>query len=148
MRALLPLLLCVALAAVGCKRERAPVVVNPLPVTAASGPVGAIETSKTGQGLRLALPSGKVEASGRTATVSLPFRASDGFVWNAPNPTPPPWRLTSSTIRKGAGPEGTDLAVFDFAAAAPGSAPLKFSLAATSGPNAPVITFSATVSAK
>ncbi len=146
MRATLPILACALLALAACKRESAPVV--HLPAQTASGPVGAIETTKTGQGLKLGLPSGKVDASGRTATVSLPFRPSDGFVWSAPNPVPPPWRMTSSTVKKGAGPEGTDLAVFIFAASEAGAAPLKFSLAAASSPNAPVITFSATVSAK
>ena len=148
MRKTLPLLVCVLIAASGCKREPAQIVHTSAPAEAATGPVGAIETSQTGQGLRLALPPPKVQASGRTATFSMPFRPSDGFAWSPPDPAPTPWKLTSQAIAKGAGPQGTDLAVFTFTASAPGSAPIRFTLAATSGPNAPISTFSATVSAK
>jgi hypothetical protein len=151
MRASPALILCLCLSAslgvAACKREAAAPVVH-APAETPSGDVGEISTSRSGQGLKLRLPPAKVAAAGRTASVSLPFRTSDGYSWAAVSPTPPPWRLASSRVERGAGPEGTDLAVFSFAAAEPGTSTLKFTLAATGGGGEPIITYSASVRAK
>jgi hypothetical protein len=142
------LVLSFVLAAAGCKRNAgAPASLAPQ-ASAPAGDVGAISTTSTGEGFRLKLPPGKVTVTGRTATVSLPVRNTSGFAWSTSSILARPWRLTQQSVKPGAGPDGTDLAVFVFSADGVGSAPLSFTLAPAKGPGAPVMTFTAEVRAR
>jgi hypothetical protein len=115
---------------------------------AAAGPqAGVTQISTTGspRGFALKLPPPHAEADGRSLTISLPFRTSDGLVWTVQKPAGP-WALTGSKTSPGAGPEKTDLAVFTFQAAAAGGGTLTFQLAspqASAKDN--VMTYQATV---
>ncbi len=93
-----------------------------------------IETSGSPRGFALRLPPAKADAQGRTATVSLPYRPKDGFVWTLDGKPGEPWSLTASATKPGAGPEGTDLAVFSFTASGPGAGNLSFRLGAPPNP--------------
>ena len=110
--------------------------------------ISQISTSGTPKGYSLRLPSPHIEAQGRSLTVSLPFRPSDGLTWTV-GAGGAPWTLSSSKIEPKAGPEGTDLAVFTFQAGAAGSGNLAFQLDPASGaskaPQDHVMTYQATV---
>jgi hypothetical protein len=106
-----------------------------------------IVTTTTVQGLKLGLPAPSVAVAGRTATVSLPFRTADKLAWTLTPGTTDPWKLTTSTVSAGKGPEGSDLAVFVFQTPGPGSATLLFRLGAPNGAGTPAKTYQATVSA-
>ena len=92
--------------------------------------VTQISTSGSPRGYALKLPPPHSDANGRSGTVSCPFRPSDGLVWSVDAPGDP-WKLTGTKTSPGAGPEGTDLAVFTFQALGPGSGALNFQLASS-----------------
>ncbi len=116
---------------------------------ATAGGAVQIVTSTTVQGLMLRLPAPTITAAARAATVSLPFRTSDNLTWNLEPATIAPWRLKSSRVLPGGGPQGTDLAVFAFEATGPGSTTLMFQLSsAPEGGGASVKTYQATVRAQ
>ncbi|HWE47872.1 MAG TPA: hypothetical protein VG407_17770 [Caulobacteraceae bacterium] len=102
---------------------------------AAPGPVrgvSQISTSGSPRGYGLHLPPPHTEADGRNVTVSLPYRPSDGLAWSVET-IGAPWKLTSTRFEPKAGPEGSDLAVFSFEAAGPGTGGLAFQLASAAG---------------
>ena len=115
---------------------------------AAADPIGKgvtqIATSGSPRGYGLKLPPPHAEANGRSLTVSLPFRPADGLTWTVDAPGGP-WKLTGSKTSAGAGPEGTDLAVFSFQASGPGSGALNFKLNPPKGGADNVMTYQATV---
>ena len=77
-----------------------------------------------------ALPVGSHSVSGRVATVSLPYRLSDGLAWVTATRSADarPFVFKGLEVRPGAGPQGTDLAVFTYEADGPGEATLEFGL--------------------
>ena len=77
-----------------------------------------------------ALPVGSHSVSGRLATVVLPFRGADGLAWVAATEADKarPFAFKGLEVKPGEGPGGSDLAVFTYEAAAPGSARLEFGL--------------------
>lgn len=77
-----------------------------------------------------ALPAPTVKVTGRTAVVSLPYRAAEGLVWVSATrmSEAAPFTFKSLDVRPKAGPGGTDLAVFTYQAAVGGAAKLKFGL--------------------
>jgi hypothetical protein len=112
---------------------------------------GAVQivTSSTVRGLKLHLPAPTVTATARTATVALPFRISDNLTWNLEPGVLSPWRLKSTHMTPGGGPQGTDLATFEFEATAPGSTTLMFNLtSAPEGGGDRVKSYQATVRAQ
>jgi hypothetical protein len=76
------------------------------------------------------LPQPTVEVRGRAATISLPFRTADRLAWVAATPAADaqPFMFQTLEVKPGAGPDGTDLAVFTYSAAKAGSTVLKFGL--------------------
>ncbi len=77
-----------------------------------------------------ALPPPFVATNGRTVVVSLPVRLSDHLVWVSATPVADadPFVFKGLDIKPGAGPQGTDLTVFTYAADHAGEARLKFGL--------------------
>ena len=83
-----------------------------------------------------AAPAGPAEAPfslkmvGRTATISLPYKASDKLVWVSATrmSDAAPFVFKSLAIAPHAGPGGLDLAVFTYVADRPGAATLSFGL--------------------
>lgn len=77
------------------------------------------------------LPEPTVHVTGRTATIALPYRSADKLAWAPATGAADsqPFMFQSLDLRPGAGPGGTDLAVFTYAAGKAGSAVLKFGLA-------------------
>ena len=76
------------------------------------------------------LPSPTVKMTGRTATISLPYRTADKVIWVSATRM---WEATPFTfkgleIKPGGGPGGTDLSAFTYTADKAGSATLKFGL--------------------
>ncbi len=71
-----------------------------------------------------------VKMAGRTATISLPYKASDKLVWVSATrmSDAAPFVFRSLTISPHAGPDGLDLAVFTYVADRPGAAKLSFGL--------------------
>lgn len=76
------------------------------------------------------LPRPEVRTSGRVVRVRLPYRAKDGRGWTAVAQPAEigPFAFRDVKAQPRRGPRGTDLAVFTYVAAAPGSATLKFDL--------------------
>lgn len=77
-----------------------------------------------------AVVSGSHAVSGRTVTVSLPFRASDNLAWVAATKMADarPFVFKGLEVQPGKGPGGTDMAVFTYEADAPGHVRLEFGL--------------------
>ena len=76
------------------------------------------------------LPQPMVEVRGRAAVISLPFRGADRLSWVSATSAADaqPFMYQALDIKLGAGPDGTDLAVFTYSAGKAGSTVLKFSL--------------------
>jgi hypothetical protein len=76
------------------------------------------------------LPTGGFVATGRTVTVSLPYRTTDSLVWVSATRMSElgPFTFKGLAVKPKAGPAGTDLSVFTYQAAAAGTATLKFGL--------------------
>ncbi|WP_297799383.1 hypothetical protein [uncultured Brevundimonas sp.] len=74
------------------------------------------------------LPPPWHEVEGRKLTVNLPYRASSWYLWAADDENEGPFTFKSLDNLPGAGPQGTDLAVFIYEADGPGSASIKFGL--------------------
>lgn len=74
------------------------------------------------------LPPPWHELKGRTLTVNLPYRASSWNLWGASDQGEGPFTFKSLDNIPGAGPQGTDLAVFIYEADGPGKANLTFGL--------------------
>lgn len=96
--------------------------VGPEPASAPSGTGGAQ--------VGAAVPLGSHAVSGRTVTVSLPFRASDNLAWVSATKMADarPFVFRGLEVKPGKGPEGADLAVFTYEADSPGHAALEFGL--------------------
>jgi hypothetical protein len=77
-----------------------------------------------------AVPAGSHSLAGRTVTVTLPFRASDNLAWvqATPGAEARPFVFKGLEVKPGAGPNGSDLAVFTYEAEGPGHAVLAFGL--------------------
>lgn len=77
-----------------------------------------------------AVPAGSHAVSGRTVTVSLPFRTTDNLAWVTATKMAQarPFVFKSLDVQPGKGPAGTDLAVFTYEADGPGHAILEFGL--------------------
>jgi hypothetical protein len=77
-----------------------------------------------------AVPAGSHAISGRTVTVSLPFRTTDSLAWVTATKMAQarPFVFKSLDVQPGKGPAGTDLAVFTYEADGPGHAVLEFGL--------------------
>lgn len=149
-----------ALALTACQKSHAAKEATPAEISAGralatakagQGPaapgVSQISTSGSPRGYGLRLPPPHTDANGRSATVSLPYRPSDGLAWSVKS-TGAPWKLTSTKLEPKTGPEGTDLAVFSFEAAGPGPGGLTFQLASAAAAKAPqdhVMTYQVTV---
>jgi hypothetical protein len=76
------------------------------------------------------LPPGGFNVSGRTVTVSLPYRQADGLAWVSATRMSEmaPFAFKGLSVKPRGGPQGTDLAVFTYQAGVAGSATLKFGL--------------------
>ena len=100
------------------------------------------------------LPKPQVSVKRRTATVRLPYRSREGRSWvvatQAGETTP--FALRGIDVRPAKGPRGTDLAVYTYIAAAPGSTTLRFDLmdfgAGAATPPPRIAQYEATVSAR
>lgn len=100
-----------------------PASADPTAVAAAPATsVAAAESTDAGDGSHT--------VAGRVATVTLPFRASDGMAWVSATRAADaaPFAFKGLDIRPGQGPGGSDLAVFTYEASEPGSASLEFGL--------------------
>jgi hypothetical protein len=77
-----------------------------------------------------AVPAGSHAVSGRTVTVSLPFRAADNLAWVTATKMAEarPFVFKALDVQPGKGPGGADLAVFTYGASGPGHAVLNFGL--------------------
>jgi hypothetical protein len=77
-----------------------------------------------------ALPAGSHEVQGRAVVFRLPYRSAEGRLWVAGTgmAESEPFVFQSLDIEPGAGPGGTDLAVFAYKADRAGSATLEFGL--------------------
>jgi hypothetical protein len=71
-----------------------------------------------------------VKMAGRTATISLPYKASDKLIWVSATrmSDAAPFMFKSLAIAPHAGPGGLDMAVFTYVADRPGAAKLTFGL--------------------
>ena len=76
------------------------------------------------------LPAGGSSVAGRTVTVTLPYRLSEGFAWVSATRMSEmgPFMFEGLAVRPKAGPAGTDLSVFTYQADKAGVATLKFGL--------------------
>lgn len=76
------------------------------------------------------LPGGSHEVQGRAVVFRLPYRSAEGRLWVAATSMAEsaPFVFQGLDIEPGAGPGGTDLAVFAYQADRPGSATLEFGL--------------------
>jgi len=76
------------------------------------------------------LPAGSHAQEGRKVTVSLPFRAADDMAWVTATSVADakPFVFKGLEVKPGAGPNGTDLAVFTYEANRTGQATLEFGL--------------------
>lgn len=96
----------------------------------ASEPASAPEGPAPAAPVGAAVPAGSHAVSGRTVTVSLPFRIADQLAWVSATPAADarPFVFKGLEIKPGGGPGGVDLAVFTYEADGPGSAKLKFGM--------------------
>jgi len=71
-----------------------------------------------------------VKMTGRQAEIALPYRTSDHLIWVSATTASKasPFAFKSLAIKAHAGPNGTDLAVFTYAADRAGSTTLEFGL--------------------
>ena len=94
-----------------------------------AGP-GVQEIRSTSSAAGAELPSGTTSLEGKVATISLPFRTASGKMWVVATRTADaaPFSFKGLDVKPGAGPDGTDLAVFTYEADKAGSATLKFGL--------------------
>ena len=90
---------------------------DPAGTSAPSGAVGA-------------LPPPTHSVAGRIATITLPYRTTDGLVWVSATKVSEaaPFVFKGIDIKPGGGPNGTDLSVFTYEAERAGTATLKFGL--------------------
>lgn len=91
------------------------------PQTREQGPAGQAQD---------ALPVGSHQLEGRTLTVRLPYRSRDNRLWVAgtDEADSAPFVFHGLDLLPGAGPDGTDLAIFHYEADGAGTATLRFGL--------------------
>ncbi len=77
-----------------------------------------------------ALPAGSHQLEGRALTVRLPYRSRDNRLWVAgtDDADSAPFVFHGLDLLPGAGPAGTDLAIFHYEAEGAGTATLRFGL--------------------
>lgn len=92
----------------------------------ASAPAGVAAPQPVGA----AMVGGSHAISGRTVTVSLPYRLADNLAWVAATPAADarPFVFKGLEVKPGGGPGGVDLAVFTYEADGPGEAKLAFGM--------------------
>lgn len=95
----------------------------------ASAPDG-VAPAAAPEAVGAAIPGGSHAVSGRTVTVTLPYRIADQLAWVAATTAAEarPLAFKGLEIKPGGGPGGVDLAVFTYEAEAAGSAKLQFGL--------------------
>ena len=99
--------------------------------TASAAPSAAsITADPAAQAATGALPPPTHSVAGRVATITLPYRTADGLIWVSATrmSDAAPFTFKGLDVKPGAGPNGTDLAVFTYEADRAGSTTLKFGL--------------------
>ena len=98
----------------------------------AAMPEGALAKSAATPAKSAAAPASvaKVVTSGRTVTITLPYRTKDNLLWVSASRVMEmaPFMFRALDIKPNAGPGGTDLAIFTYVADRAGSTTLKFGL--------------------
>ena len=97
------------------------------------------DTPKPSAEAEQALPDPWYELEGRKLAVKLPYRADTWYMWGGEVEGIEPFGFKSLDVIPRGGPDGTDLAVFEYEAAGPGTGRFSFGLTKVSedGLNAP-----------
>lgn len=130
MRPALPVLAAALVLIAACQKPADTPAASATATASSSSEGGVREIRSTSTAAGVGLGGGSTSVVGRTATVSLPFRTSEGKAWVSATRVAEaqPFVFKGLEVKPGAGPDGSDLAVFTYEASGPGSATLKFGL--------------------
>ncbi len=108
--------------------QNAPIVAPAATVAASPTATQAAAAAPNAPGADLPAPT--LQVNGRTATITAPVRLAEGWMWVSATTLEQvaPFLFKGLDIQPGAGPGGSDLAVFTYEARAPGSTTLKLGL--------------------